>query len=68
MLIQPLYAYATKITREGGNTPSFHNRKPYRSKVLKRMARDTARVGDDGAWRSTAPVLYHPAPRNNNPA
>lgn len=68
MLFQPLHAYATKITREGGNTPNFHNRKPYRNKLLKRIARDTARKCEDGAWRSTAPVLTHAPPRNNQPS
>jgi hypothetical protein len=38
------------------------NRKPYRTKAQKAEARDTARKGKDGAWRSDAPFCLHGQP------
>ena len=35
------------------------NRKPYRTKLMKAMAKRTARKGDDGVFRSAAPVRFH---------
>lgn len=55
-------AYSTtQITREGLEAgPDMTNRKPYRTKSQKRLAKATAYKAKDGAWRSTAPVSYHP--------
>jgi hypothetical protein len=36
------------------------NRKPYRTKAQRKIARETAVKCKDGAYRSTAPVSYHP--------
>lgn len=63
-----LFAYATRVTRMmlAGNSnpqPSRHNRKPYRTAKQKREARRTCRRADDGAYYSSAPVSFHPAPR-----
>ena len=35
------------------------NRKPYRSKPMKAMAKRMAAKGKDGAFRSTVPVRFH---------
>lgn len=61
-------AYSTQLTREiaeGAKNPSrnMHNAKPFRTKAQKAKARETAHLCDDGAYRSSAPVSYHPAPR-----
>lgn len=45
-----------KFKRTG---PNMLNRKPYRTKEQKAMARATAVLEADGTWRSTAPVSYH---------
>jgi hypothetical protein len=51
----------TQITREGiAAGPDLTNRKPYRTKAQKALARKTAYKADDGTYRSTAPVSYHP--------
>lgn len=50
--------YATQFTRTG--VVDYNNRKPYRTKAQKRMARESAVRGKDGVWRSSAPVTYHP--------
>lgn len=54
-------AYATQFTRTG--KLNMHNRKPYRTASQKAQARATARKCEDGAFRSSAPVSYHAAPR-----
>lgn len=55
----------TQISQKGLDAgPNMHNRKPYRSKVLKAEARKKARKDADGAWRSSAATLIHDAPRN----
>lgn len=54
-------AYATAFTRTG--KLNMLNRKPYRTASQKAQARATARKGEDGAFRSSAPVSYHTAPR-----
>lgn len=64
-----IYAFATEITRAKweGRAPNMakvnHNKKPYRTKAQKALAREDARKCKDGAWRSRAPVSFHPAPR-----
>lgn len=66
-----IYAWATQFTREswfeGKKNPSRNmlNRKPFRTKAQKVAARDEACRCDDGAWRSSAPVSYHEAPRRS---
>lgn len=65
-----IYRYATKLTREifeGKKNPSRNmwNGKPYRTAKQKREARETAERCRDGAFRSPAPVSWHPVPRNN---
>ena len=37
----------------------YVNRKPYRTKAQKAIAKRTAYKGKDGAFHSTAPVSYH---------
>lgn len=54
-----IYAYATKITRNRGHDRDMTNRKPFRTQEQKELARKTAKKGEDGAWRSNAPVSYH---------
>jgi hypothetical protein len=53
----------TRETREGVKNPSVNmwNRKPYRNKAQKDAARLSAKLCDDGVYRSTAPVSIHPA-------
>ncbi|MBO6542326.1 MAG: hypothetical protein JJ939_11575 [Alphaproteobacteria bacterium] len=46
----------TQLTREG--TRNMLNRKPYRTKAQREVARLTARKVD-GRWVSSAPVSYH---------
>jgi hypothetical protein len=56
--------FATKITRDGGHTPDYTNRKPFRTKAQKRLARETAWKGSDGAYHSDAPVSFHGAAKS----
>lgn len=64
-----LYAYATEITlaKLEGRAPNMakvnHNKKPYRTKAQKAEARNRAYKCDDGAYRCSVPVSYHPAPK-----
>jgi hypothetical protein len=51
-------AHQTASSRTG--QVDMKNRKPFRTKVQKAMARESARKCDDGAYRSSAPVSYHP--------
>lgn len=55
-------AHQTSYTRTG--KLNMLNRKPYRSKAQKALARSTASKGADGTYRSTAPVSYHRAPKH----
>lgn len=41
----------------------LQNKKPFRNKAQKESARRSASIRSDGAWRSDAPVSFHPAPR-----
>lgn len=63
-----LSPYATKLTREifeGKAVPSRNmwNGKPFRTASQKREAKRTAERKKDGAWRTDAPVSWHPVPR-----
>lgn len=40
-------------------TRDMNNYKPYRTKAQKKLARETARLCNDGTFRSSAPVTYH---------
>ena len=53
--------HATQFTRTG--TRNMQNRKPYRTAQQKELACRTARKCEDGAWRSSAPVSFHGAPK-----
>lgn len=60
----------TKLTREildGKKSPQrdMTNRKPYRTKAQKRIARENAYRAADGAWRTDAGVSFHPVPRGS---
>jgi len=44
--------------------PSMYNGKPYRTKSQKALAKANATKRDDGAFRSSAPVTYHPVPKS----
>jgi hypothetical protein len=62
-------ALMTKFTREtleGKKEPQrdYSNRKPYRNKNQKKVARMTAARGQDGVWRSNAPTMQHPEVRS----
>lgn len=62
--------FGTKLTREileGKANPSRNpwNGKPYRTKAQKAEARSRASKRDDGAYRSLAPVSWHPIPRQS---
>lgn len=57
----PHLAFQTNYSRTG--KLSLHNRKPYRTKAQKLVAQKTAGKCSDGAFRSNAPVSFHPAPR-----
>lgn len=64
------YRFGTKLTREildGKPNPSRNmwNGKPYRTKAQRIAARRDAERCSDGAWRSPAPVSFHPLPRGN---
>ena len=41
----------------------LYNGKPYRTAAQKKRAKETAWKHPDGAWRSNAPVSYHPRPK-----
>ena len=56
-------AHQTAYTRTG--KLNMLNRKPFRTAAQKAEARRTAKKGDDGAWRSSAPVSYHRAARQS---
>ncbi|MFC5584478.1 hypothetical protein ACFPOD_05100 [Nitratireductor kimnyeongensis] len=56
-------AYATKMTRTGERDMS--NRKPYRTAKQKAEAKRTAVRGEDGVYRSGAPVSFHRGGRGN---
>ena len=49
--------YATKLTRDGELDMS--NRKPFRTKAQKKLAKSNAYKDDRGVWHSSAPVSYH---------
>lgn len=60
--------YMTKLTREileGKKSPARNmwNGKPYRTKAQKVEARKSAHRCADGAYRSAAPITFHPIPR-----
>ncbi len=38
---------------------STANRKPYRTKAQKKLAKERATKREDGAWRCDVPVSYH---------
>lgn len=54
-------AYATQFTRTG--KLNMQNRKPFRTDAQKHEAQRTAEKGNDGVYRSNAPVSYHRAPK-----
>ena len=61
--------YATRLTRErheGKKNPQIEmwNRKPFRTKAQKAMARDDAKKCKDGAYRSAAPFSMHAKPKD----
>ena len=60
-MTEPHLAYQTSYTRTG--KLNMMNRKPYRTRAQKALARSTAVRGEDGVYRSTAPVSYHRAPK-----
>lgn len=58
--------FATKLTREHQAGKPINNcerdtknRKPFRSKRQKALAREQAVKSEDGAFRSPVPVQYH---------
>lgn len=52
-------AFATSFTREG--KLDMTNRKPFRTRQQKKMARESARRDPKtGTWKSSAPVSFHP--------
>lgn len=48
----------TSLTRTG--KLDLTNKKPYRTKEMKALARETAVRGADTVFRSAVPVRYHP--------
>ena len=52
-------ACMTALTRTGKR--DMTNRKPYRTKPMKAVAKKTAHRSEDGAFRSTVPVRFHDA-------
>ena len=50
-------ACMTALTRTGKR--DMQNRKPFRSKPMKAVAKRMAAKGKDGAFRSTVPVRFH---------
>ena len=67
MIISPFQTKLTREIMEGKKAPTRNmwNGKPYRTRAEKAEARAKARRCNDGAFRSTAPVSWHPVPRNN---
>jgi hypothetical protein len=56
-----MYHSQTQISRLGLDAgPDMTNRKPYRTKAQKALAKKTAYKAEDGTHRSTAPKTYHP--------
>ena len=51
------FACMTALTRTGKR--DMTNRKPFRSKPMKAIAKRMAAKGKDGAFRSAAPVRFH---------
>ena len=49
-----------KSTAEAHEKRDMSNKKPYRTKELKALAREKAWKGKDGTWHSDVDVLYHP--------
>lgn len=62
MMKNPHLAFQTQFSRTG--KLDLTNRKPYRPAVMKQRARETAVKCADGAYRSPAPVCYHPEVRS----
>lgn len=56
--------YSTQFTRTGER--DMVNRKPFRTKAQKKLAKDSARKDKDGTFRSSAPVSYHTQPMNGD--
>ena len=54
-------AHQTAYTRTG--KLNMQNRKPYRTPAQKAEAKRVAQRGDDGTFRSAAPVSFHRATR-----
>ena len=50
-------SYATQFTRTGEH--DYTNRKPFRTKAQKQMAKANATRDDRGIWHSSAPVSFH---------
>ncbi len=61
-MAQAHLAHQTNYTRTG--KLNMLNRKPYRTRSQKEMARSSAQKGKDGAYRSSAPVSFHRAPKH----
>lgn len=57
----PHLQHQTRLSREG--KLDLSNRKPYRSKALKALARENAEKCNDGTYRSDVAVRYHPEVR-----
>lgn len=55
--IPPHLAHQTASSRTG--QVDMKNRKPFRTKAQKIVAREMASKGSDGAYHSNAPVSYH---------
>jgi hypothetical protein len=53
----PHTAYQTQLSRTG--QVNMVNRKPFRTKAQKELAKSSAVKCEDGTWRSTAPVSHH---------
>lgn len=53
----PHLAFQTQFSLTG--RLDMKNRKPFRTKEQKELARTTARKGNDGVLRSDTPVSYH---------
>lgn len=61
-----MYHSQTQISLKGlAAGPDMTNRKPYRTKAQKQLARKTAEKRSDGAYRSTAPKSYHQEKKAN---
>lgn len=57
----PHLQHQTRLSREG--KLDLTNRKPYRTKALKTLAREDAELCKDGTYRSDVAVRYHPEVR-----